>query len=387
MRKDTQHWTVADLSARLSKIDFPEYQREPTVWSRRAKQRLVDSILRQFDIASLYLYDTGDGSFDCIDGRQRIGAIMSFLGKNQNDHEDNGFELKSLNEIYVDDVLPFGTLEGKSLKEIETLAAKNHRLAKLLVSSFTEYRLTIVMLSKSKRPEEFNLQFTRLNLGTIINSGEKLHAMVGDMRDMCFGAGGLGQHSFFEGVKVPTRRFSKEQIAAQILAQLFAIQLTREFARTRHFDLQKFFKDNTALDAKRRAWVDELKNTLNLLAEAFKGSNPLKNRAITVSAVLLAWKLKINSKKAAATFAEFVTEFLCRLNWQLGKGLDVDDEYRYLIEFQRDVTQASVEKPAVKARAERLETEFNSWNTRQELTGDAAYRVRTNKYAAKECRK
>lgn len=73
-------------------------------------------------------------------------------------------------------------------------------------------------LSDSSRPEEFNLQFTRLNLGAIINSGEKLNAMVGDLRDECFTNQGIGQHAFLDKIKIPTRRFAKEGVAAQILA-------------------------------------------------------------------------------------------------------------------------------------------------------------------------
>ena len=96
MKKKIKVWKISDaghkdssLEHKYSSIDFPEYQREPTVWSRAAKQRLVDSILRQFDIASLYFYKDEDGSLDCIDGRQRIGAIMSFLEENENDKEDS----------------------------------------------------------------------------------------------------------------------------------------------------------------------------------------------------------------------------------------------------------------------------------------------------------
>lgn len=79
MKKETTTWTVRDLAERFPTINFPEYQREPNVWEKAAKQRLVDSIIRKFDIASIYLYQDEDGSIDCIDGRQRLGAIMSFM--------------------------------------------------------------------------------------------------------------------------------------------------------------------------------------------------------------------------------------------------------------------------------------------------------------------
>ena len=81
MRKHIETWTVAELIERFSQISFPDYQREPNLWSLIEKQRLIDSIVRQFDIASLYFYEHDDGSLDCVDGRQRIGAILSFIGR------------------------------------------------------------------------------------------------------------------------------------------------------------------------------------------------------------------------------------------------------------------------------------------------------------------
>src|SRR5256885_13190738 len=101
MIKTTEQWTLQDLSRRYASINFPEYQREPNVWSRGAKQSLIDAITRQFDIASICLYEDEEGSLDCIDGRQRLGAIMAFLGNNPDD-EDNDFEYKRMNEIYED---------------------------------------------------------------------------------------------------------------------------------------------------------------------------------------------------------------------------------------------------------------------------------------------
>ena len=44
-----------------------------------------------------------NGEYDCIDGRQRINAILSYLGENDIDEDDNAFHLKIENEIYDDE--------------------------------------------------------------------------------------------------------------------------------------------------------------------------------------------------------------------------------------------------------------------------------------------
>ena len=118
MRKVAEPWKVSMLRQKIHQINFPEYQREPNVWGRDAKQRLVDSIGRQFDIASLYFYVNDESSWDCVDGRQRIGAIMSFLKENpKGDH--NGFEFRVLNEIFSEHDNPYSRLDGMNWSEIE----------------------------------------------------------------------------------------------------------------------------------------------------------------------------------------------------------------------------------------------------------------------------
>lgn len=369
MHKSIDQWPIYQLADFFPQISFPEYQREPNLWPLPEKQRLIDSIARDFDIASLYFYEHSDGSVDCVDGRQRIGAIMSFLGGNSED-EHNNFRLRVSNEIYNDpEDLSFKSFEGKSYSEIDKDRETNEAAAKFL-DSLLNYPLSIVRLSDSRRPEEFNLQFTRLNLGTIINAGEKLHAMIGDMRDECFGERRLGSHSFLSSTNIPTRRFAREQVAAQILLQVFSLEEKKGFVRARHFDLQRFFRIHSELNNEERELIRRVKVLLDLLEEPFRRLRVLRNRAIVVSTVILAWQEEIESSDQANLLAEFIEEFQARLTWQVRLGLDSHEEYRYLLEFQRHVNQASAEKPAFTARANVLSEHFHQWQQNKELSGD-----------------
>ena len=350
-------------------------------------------MMRQFDIASFYFYIHDDDSIDCVDGRQRIGAIMSFLGENkENDKDDNGFVFRLRNEIYDDQDHDYSSLQNNSFKDLEELAKKKP-LAKKFVDAFKKHKLTIIQLSESQKAEEFNLQFTRLNLGTIINSGEKLHAMVGDLRDECFKeeSNRIGRHPFLKSTNVPTRRYSIEQLAAQILAQVFSFETAREekqreFARTRHFELQRLFKQHYELKDNEKEWIEKTKQVMNRLEPAFSKLSTLKSRAIVVSTVLLAYEAEDDSVEYANQLAEFIDEFIYRLRWQARKGFEYNREYRYLIDFQRHVTQASVEKPAVKERAETLKKEFDFWKQSKSLRGDKEYKKKTGKDPSKESR-
>ena len=92
-----------------------------------------------------------------------------------------------------------------------------------------------------------------------------------------------------------------------------------------------------------------------------------------MSVVLLAWELGVSEKTKAESVAAFVKVFLCRLYWQVEKGIHIDLEYTYLLEFQRHVTQASVERRAVTARAKMFLKEYDQWDKTGEITEDASY--------------
>ena len=378
MKRETTSWTI-DVLRRggFARIDFPEYQREPNVWGREAKQKLIDSILRRFDIAPLYFYVDDDGVQSCIDGRQRINAIMSFLNMNPLDHPDNCFKLIISNEIETEDNNQYMELDGLTITDIEARRAGSEA-ARDALKRIYEYSLTVILLSDASRPAEFNLQFTRLNLGTIINAGEKLHAMVGQMRDLCFDDARIGKHPFLESLSIPTRRFAKEQVAAQAVAQVFALSREDGFTRVRHVELQRFFKRNAEIPSDAQPWIRNLERTFDTLLELFSETDQrLKNRAVAVSVVLFAWKNEMyQDKQRAQSYADFVRAFLSRLKWQLAKGFSMDEEYSYLLEFQQYVTQAAVEKPALQGRHDIIAELFELWRSTREIKGDAAFKAR-----------
>jgi Protein of unknown function DUF262 len=360
VKREATPRSIKELKSDFLSIEFPEYQREPSVWTREQKQRLLDSILRDFDIAAIYVYERDDGIWECIDGRQRLNAIMSFLGENEKD-EDDGFSLRIQNEVAEDDDAQLRGLEGLTF----------HELSPEVRQKVEHYCVTTVILSGSREPWEFNLQFLRLNLGTLINAGEKLHAMVGVMRNLLFESERLGQHRFLKRVRVPTKRYGQELIAAQSMLEVSSVARTDSFVRARHFDLQRYVKQ----------WADEpdpevvdLGRTLDALeVYAADIGQKLGNRAICVSVIVAAWALGIRDKPdAAREYGQFMMTFLERLAQQVQKmkTFNPDPQYEYLVVFQRNLTQAAVERPAIAYRHGILMREFDEWSQTGQLTGD-----------------
>ncbi len=376
MKKNNFYWTIRDFRDNLAQIDFPEYQREPTVWNLEKKQRLIDSIIRGIDIASIYLFKKEEKSYDCIDGRQRINAIMSYLGRNKKDKDDNGFHVPIVNEIYED--------SGR-YREVN-----NKRFSSLPPSwkdRILNYKVSVVIIEKVENEEELNLFFLRLQLGQILNAGEKLHAMIGEMRAFIFED--LVRHDFFSktGINIPYRRYAREQVAAQITLNYFSSKkYDGEYHTSRYIDLQEFFKEKSRLNDEDKKFTNDIKQKLDKICSYFKDDlNIIRNRAIAVSLYFFVGDLIDQGKeKEIEESVQFIVKLIRTLKWQIPKGVKMDEEYHYLLDFQTYVTQAAGEKYAIRNRHEFLNKRFYYYQKNKTMEGDDKYFKTTGKKADEE---
>jgi len=422
MKKENVVWKIEKLQSVYKNIEFPEFQREPTVWALEKKQLLIDSIFRGLDISTIYLVKSkteskngqeqesgttdklhsGSGKsdsslpdsrnedsafrFDCIDGRQRINAILSFLGLNEADDPSgslhNKFSFKSTNELHPKEILE--ELDGRTFDELQSDEKSNWDQL-FLNYAFNVLEITEIPLDKS---DELNLMFLRLQGGSGLNPGEKLRAMKGRMHDLIFGTetvtpdkpphkstddgskkeeqpekeDPIGKHPFFAYLSIPNRRYAREQVAVQIAMNFFSLEKQKEFKRARFVDLQEFLGDYVTLSAEDEEIAKKLRTNLDVVfAELSKAAGlRIKNRAQGVSVFFFINGL-INSENASAIpdFLRFLEIFLPKLREQVEKGIEIDDEYRDLLKFQTYVSQAAVEKYAIENRQRFLSEYFD----------------------------
>ena len=335
MKKLNYKWSIRELLTKQDLIEFPEYQREPTVWDLDKKRKLIDSILRGLDIASIYLYMREDGVYECIDGRQRINAIFSFLGLNEL-HEsgdgslryDNNFKFISSDELFGSKK-DLDSYNNKTWKDLDSLQQK----------TILDYEFNVVQITEVVDEEELNLMFLRLQLGSPLNAGEKLKAMVGDMKDLIFNASNnpLGQHPYFEYLNIPKRRFSRELTAAQMTLNFFSLNQKQGFRRARFIDLQEFFKAHVKLSKSQRQTAELFKKRLDEVYSKLPQDNRLilKNRAIGITTFFFINELLDRGEaNSVPKFIDFLRLFLDRLKVQIEKGIDIDEQYRDLLKFQ-----------------------------------------------------
>lgn len=373
MRKNNQKWSVEEFIEKRGVISYPEYQREPNVWDLTKKQKLIDSMLREIDISSIYLYDLGGGYYDCVDGRQRLNAILSFANLNIADEQYNGFPITILNEIYED---------GPELEKIKDM--RFEELPEVFQKKFQNYEISVVILSEVDNPLELNLFFLRLQLGQILNSGEKLNAMAGEMRDIIFKE--FKNNPVFEAINVRYRRFTKEQIAAQIVLNYFSKAYTGNYHRSRYVDLLQFFKERAVLKEQDRRLIKQIRYNLEIVEKTFGDKLWLvNNKALMVSMFLFVSKL-INERRSTLEverFSEFFAKLIKTIRWQIPLGVTMDQPYTYIaLDFQTYVTQAADEKRAIEKREEFLAREFDYFTSnRGMIRGDFEYEVLRGKSA------
>jgi len=77
MKMELRSRALDKLYKRRDRIEMPDFQREE-VWEDDKKRLLIDSILRGWHLPKFYFRKTGDGTWECVDGQQRLTTIWEF---------------------------------------------------------------------------------------------------------------------------------------------------------------------------------------------------------------------------------------------------------------------------------------------------------------------
>jgi len=317
-----------------------DYQREK-IWSRKNQEDLLDSIVKNIDIPKIYLSRvTNNENFDyeCIDGKQRMTTLLSFFKPEPNG--ENPLAISIAGEKYT---------YRRLKKELPNLAKK-----------IEDFELTFVIYPEIDDEEFLREIFRRLQLGVRLNSGELLKTYTGTIRDFVYKE--MGKNApFLRHTNLSEKRFSREFALAQICINSFSRNETDNFVRARYDDLGDFFKEKYDLDEKDKNFV-RIRNVLNVMDKNFgEKANSISSRAIAVSAYLFVEGLYL--KKKSSLIPDFVKFFVALLD-EVRDNLKLLTKYKnpknptILEEFQKHISQASVEWPAIKKRDLFLERAF-----------------------------
>ena len=188
--------SIFELHRRYTRHDItlkPFYQRSGDVWQRPKKSKLIESILRNIPIPSIYFAETSDNRWEVVDGQQRLIAFFEYL---QDKYSLAGLPvLVNLNNQYFSEL-------GKYQRKIE------------------DYQLHIFIIKKESHPDiRFDI-FERINAGaTQLNAQEIRNSIYRGHRIDFLKK--LAKNSNFKKVtmgKVQTSRLKDEEAVLRFLA-------------------------------------------------------------------------------------------------------------------------------------------------------------------------
>lgn len=338
MKRRTEEWPISRLVKERSRVTFPEYQREKSLWSEEKKSLLIDSILKDIDIPKLYFNLVPGGDLEVVDGQQRLWTIWEF----------------------VDGQFPYR--DDKKKRFFEQLTDKEQ-------ASVSSYVLQVTIFENAD-DEYLRQLFVRLQLGLLLEAGEKLNAASGAMKTFVFKD--MATRSFVLAIGIPSRRFAKETLCAQIAINSFSLKKNKAFARTRYEDLVAFFDAYAAPTGADLALFEEqtssILNCLDQMHLAYgRRALSLRNRSFILSAYLFIEQAKLDGS-AREVFVEFSILLLKRLKEESRKGMD--RENRELYTFQSLLSSAPGEEYQIRRRHDKIAEYFRYYTRTAMILGD-----------------
>ncbi|MFA5169370.1 MAG: DUF262 domain-containing protein [Candidatus Paceibacterota bacterium] len=308
------------LYRRRDRYDLqPDFQREE-VWDEKKEQKLMDTILKNWDIPKVYLRANDAENFDCVDGQQRMTAIFKFY--------DNELKLPKESGEYVG--LFYKDLPDK-VKDI-----------------FDDYELDLVLIYDATEEELRNL-FARLQLGVPLNSAEKLNAMSGNMRNF---VKELSAKDFFKNkISLKNKRFAFQAISSQIcLIEMNGIRDAKFKDMEDFYSRETDFDNNSFLAKKIVKVLTEMDKIFPVKTSLFRSRSAIISFFIILSEMIKNG-LSLNSDYRKS-LKDFYIKFQKDLKEEIEKGSEAIDAE--LMVYQSKINQAPDSKESISKRHEIL---------------------------------
>lgn len=325
-----------------------DYQREK-IWSTNEQKLLLDSVINDIDIPKLYLAKVQANDqfeYECIDGKQRMVALLSFMKPEPGKDTKGALTLPLFNREYS-----YQLLKSEHPKIAEKI--ENYKL------DFVTYDLSGLQ-DEEAADKLIREIFRRLQLGIRLNSGERLKALQGTIRDFVFKEIG-NRAPFLRNTSLSAKRFSREFTLAQICLNSFKRAEIREFTRARLPDLEDFFNDNANLPID-DGNLNRIRKVLALLDTAFGSrATAISSRAVAVSAYLFGEGLYLEERTdLVSDFAAFYIALLDEIkrNMEFIKRYKNPENREVMEQFQKYILQASVEPSSLRRRNDFLKEAF-----------------------------
>lgn len=141
----------------------PTYQRKFR-WDEEAESRLIESVLLGLPIPNLFFATNADGTWEVVDGLQRISTLIHFASASETQLKEIG---KTTN-LALTGLKKLSEFNGLQLTELPSP----------IQLSFTKRGLGVTALSDKSDPETRFDTFERLNRGAVALSSQEVRACI-----------------------------------------------------------------------------------------------------------------------------------------------------------------------------------------------------------------
>jgi hypothetical protein len=257
---------LAGLYEREELDIHPKFQRILR-WTTEQRTRLIESILLRIPIPPIFVAQSADGSWDVVDGVQRLGTIFEFLGILRQDDGNIRPPLRLASTVLLPE------LDGYCFDSRNSTAKSFTQAQKL---DFRRSRLDLQIILKESTPSSKYELFERLNTGGSIASPQEVRNCVlvwinEALFDWMLKLG--GDTDFTETTPI-SERLEDQQFRTELLLRFLVLHRI-DVAELRGIkDLSEF------LNIKNRALAEDVELDREDLESKFRATFQLLNEAL-----------------------------------------------------------------------------------------------------------
>jgi len=330
MKRYSDSKPISSIIRREEKTDpKPAYQRG-SVWGKKQKQLLIDTILRDLDIPKFYLraINSDQYEWEVVDGQQRLRTIWEF--------RRNEYKISK-------DAEPIGETEIVNLTYAE--------LSENLKDQFDSYALDLVILENASL-DEVEEMFVRLQNGSTLKAAEKRNALPGNMKLFIRE---LAKHDFFNNCGFKNKRFDFDQVAAQCML----LELNGGIRNIKNIDLEKMYLENDSFDSE-SVEAKKINRVLNYLAKSFPEKTPeLKQHNVISIYIIISMLLE---KYAVSNYETKIGKWFIDFETKRFNDFDLSEDQRdsEMVAYQNAVGHSSDSIESLEYRNKILVRDFFS---------------------------
>lgn len=231
--RDSYQMSIGELINlyRDNELDIhPEFQRVYR-WSSFQKTKLIESIMLNIPIPSIFVSQNDDGVWDVIDGVQRLSTIFEFVG----DYKNDSGQLVPQLVLEKTDYLP--SLEGICWRDLP----KEQQI------DFKRSRIDVIIVKKESDSNTKYELFQRLNTGGTQLSGQEVRncLMIMTSRDFYNLIKKLSEDEMFSEIVAITDQKENEQYKMELVLRALISYASDRDSLTQYSDLSELLDKET----------------------------------------------------------------------------------------------------------------------------------------------